>query len=356
MSSVSFDADMTEVDTFPAMFDVLAFATNAFINALVDDTDRRHELAHFINERAIFFDRYNQIALKLFDLLMVPVENSHVAVTEVCVLSKLFYMENYIILSPVVERKKNKQRTKERVESKTQLARNLYLLDITLKRILEHGLVGGGPADTGSHEGRRWKQIYGVPFDFFVDLSNEVEAWLIKKGKHTYLKYEAPFKLRVMACFRQLMLGGPFHQHREGYSLITTLFRGFFNFFLDWLWDIRTQHVKMPTTKEEINHVENLFCHVGYPGCLGFIDCVHVPWRKCTWMLQTQCKNKKRAVQQLFLRWWRPTLLRCCKFHACFGGVAPMHLSSSLMRLCTRSWMADTPLLHSKSQTLMGIK
>jgi hypothetical protein len=82
-------------------------------------------------------------------------------------------MENYILLPPVVEGKKNKQRTKERGESKTQLARNLYLLGITHKRILEHGLGGGGPADTASHEGRRWKQIYGVPFELFVDLSNE---------------------------------------------------------------------------------------------------------------------------------------------------------------------------------------
>jgi hypothetical protein len=121
-------------------------------------------------------------------------------------------------------------------------------------------------------------------------------------------------------------------------------------------WDIRTQHVKIPTNKEEIDHVENLFCHVGYPGCLESIDCVHIPWRKCTCKLQTQCKNKKRAVQQLFLRWWRPTLLGCCTFHACFGGVAPMHLYSSLMRLCTRSWMADTPLLLPRSHTFMGIK
>jgi hypothetical protein len=35
--------------------------------------------------------------------------------------------------------------------------------------------------------------------------------------------------------------------------------------------------------------------HVGYTGCLGSIDCVHVPWRKCTSMLQTQCKNKQKG-------------------------------------------------------------
>jgi hypothetical protein len=232
MFSFSFDEDTMEVETFPAVFDVLAFATDSFIIALVDDTDPRHEFAHFINERVIFFDRYNQIALELFDLSIVPVEDSYVALTEVYALSKLFDMENYLLLPPVVEEKKNKQRTKERGESKTQLACNLYLLGITHKRILEHGLGGGGPADTGSHKGRRWKKIDGVPFNLFVDLSNEFEAWLIKKGKHTYLKDEALFKLRVMACFRQLRLGGPLHQHREGYGLLPLCSEFLFIFFL----------------------------------------------------------------------------------------------------------------------------
>jgi hypothetical protein len=112
MSSFSFDEDITEVDTFPAVFDVLAFATDIFINVLVDDTDRRHELAHYINEQANFLDRYNQIALELFDLSMEPVEDSHAAVMEVYALSKLFDMENYLLLPRVVEGKSDKQRTK----------------------------------------------------------------------------------------------------------------------------------------------------------------------------------------------------------------------------------------------------
>jgi hypothetical protein len=88
MSSFAFDEDMTEVDTFPAVFDILAFTTDSFINALVDDTDQRHEFAHVINERVIFCYRYNHIALELFDLSIVPVEDSHVALTEVYALSK----------------------------------------------------------------------------------------------------------------------------------------------------------------------------------------------------------------------------------------------------------------------------
>jgi hypothetical protein len=51
----------------------------------------------------------------------------------------------------------------------------------------------------------------------------------------------------------------------------------------------------MPTTKDEIDHVENLFRLAGYPGYLGSIDCVHNPWRKWTWTLQVQCKNKNKG-------------------------------------------------------------
>jgi hypothetical protein len=100
MSSFSFDEDMTEVDMFPAVFDILAFATDSFINALVDDTDPHHEFAHFINERVNFFDRYSQIALEWFDLSIVPAEDSHLAATEAYALSKLFNMENYLLPPP----------------------------------------------------------------------------------------------------------------------------------------------------------------------------------------------------------------------------------------------------------------
>jgi hypothetical protein len=147
------------------------------------------------------------------------------------------------------------------------LARNFYLPGITNKRILQHFLQGGGPADKDKKEIRRWKEIYGAPFDLFVLLSDTFEAWLGFKGRQMYPSHALPFKLRVIFHFRQLRSGGPLHQHqhRECYSLSTTVFREFLFFFLDWLWDIRGGSVSMPTMKDEIYHVENIFCLVGYP-------------------------------------------------------------------------------------------
>jgi hypothetical protein len=118
-----------------------------------------------------------------------------------------------------------------------ELARNLYLVGITHIRILEHGLVGGGPSRGDEHEGRWWKKIYGIPFDLFLVLSGQFEDWLKAKNKTTYRKKDMPLKLHPMACFHQLCLGCPMHQHREGYRMVTTVFQDFFFSFLDWLWN-----------------------------------------------------------------------------------------------------------------------
>jgi hypothetical protein len=133
MSSFSFDEEMTEVDTFPAVFDILAFATDSFINALVDDTNLRHAFAHFINELVNFSDCYNQIALELFDLSIVLVEDSHVAVTEVYALSKLFDMENYL-LPPLWLKEKRTSKGQKREERARHSWLAIFIFSASLTR------------------------------------------------------------------------------------------------------------------------------------------------------------------------------------------------------------------------------
>jgi hypothetical protein len=50
----------------------------------------------------------------------------------------------------------------------------------------------------------------------------------------------------------------------------------------------------MPETEVIIDHVKNIYHLIGYPGCLGSIDYVHVPWGACMWALQTLSKNKQK--------------------------------------------------------------
>jgi hypothetical protein len=56
-----------------------------------------------------------------------------------------------------------------------------------------------------------------------------------------------------------------------------SVFRELFYLFLDWHWDTPHIHTIVPKTKDEIDHVENLYRLIGYPGCAGSVECVHVP-------------------------------------------------------------------------------
>ena len=51
--------------------------------------------------------------------------------------------------------------------------------------------------------------------------------------------------------------------------------------------------MKLPETAEEIKHVEGLYNILGLPGCIGSIDCVHIPWEKCPASLHSSCKGKE---------------------------------------------------------------
>jgi hypothetical protein len=132
---------------------------------------------------------------------------------------------------------------------------------------------------------------YGVRWVVFSNVCNEIERrfnpclWMRK------LK-DVPFKLRIMACLRQLRLGGPLAQHYGNYSMDYNLFRNIFlDRFLKWMYATKDEYIKLPRTEDEINHVERLYLNIGHPGCIGSIDCVHVGWNACKHTLKVQCTN-----------------------------------------------------------------
>jgi hypothetical protein len=183
-----------------------------------------------------------------------------------------------------------KARSQERGKSHINKARDCYQCGIANRLILEHASDGGkgAPNNSTNHKGKRFTNMYGVPWPLFNDLSQEFEAWRTDRGHHFNCKHLCPFKLCLVACFHQLRTGGSLTQFCESHSIVGSVFREYCHIFLDWHWYIRDTHIKMPETKDEIDHVENIYCLIGYPGCLDSIDCVHIPWGACTWTLQTQ--------------------------------------------------------------------
>jgi hypothetical protein len=129
------------------------------------------------------------------------------------------------------------------------------LYGITHKRILEHALTGGNEAqiDPSTQDGKRFTKICGVPWPLLVLLIDKFQQWCTSNGNHFNLKAECPFKLWTIACFRKMRTGGSMTQFREGYNIGGSVFHEFFHLFLDWHWDIKDLHIKIPMTKEEID-------------------------------------------------------------------------------------------------------
>jgi hypothetical protein len=55
--------------------------------------------------------------------------------------------------------------------------------------------------------------------------------------------------------------------------------------------EMKDNHIHLPRTDEEINHIGRLFHACGHPGAIGSIDGVHIGWHKCRYTLKVQCKN-----------------------------------------------------------------
>jgi hypothetical protein len=144
--------------------------------------------------------------------------------------------------------------------------------------------------DEKSREGKRFRLDYGVPWTVFTQICNEFEKRYQVHQSLRRLK-AVPFKLRVLACLRQLRLGGPMSQHLVTYAMDYNMFRSFYGKFLNWMWLIKDDYIHLPKTDEEINHVERLYHRIGFPGAIGSVDCVHLPWNSCRHTLRMQCIN-----------------------------------------------------------------
>eukprot|EP00961_Rhodomonas_salina_P033786 454541-Rhodomonas_salina.1 len=51
------------------------------------------------------------------------------------------------------------------------------------------------------------------------------------------------------------------------------------------------EFVVAPGSAAEVAKVEAVYRHMGFPGCVGSIDCVHVAWEGCPAVLHNQYKG-----------------------------------------------------------------
>ena len=55
----------------------------------------------------------------------------------------------------------------------------------------------------------------------------------------------------------------------------------FQNTFCKWGQALARDTMKLPETEEEMRHVVGFFERIGFTGCVGLVDSVHLVWDKC---------------------------------------------------------------------------
>jgi hypothetical protein len=192
----------------------------------------------------------------LFEIELTP--SLKRPVTAKYIVECIFDHEKYSlaeIISTSREGITNKQRndwSQECGKSHLNKAQDCYLCGITNRLILEHALDGGEGADPTTKEGKRFTNMYGVPWPLFNDLSQEFESWCSDHDHHFHCTNLSPFKLRLVACFRQLRTYGSLTQFCDSRIIVRSVFNKYFYLLLDWHWDIRDKHIKMPETKKKL--------------------------------------------------------------------------------------------------------
>jgi len=132
----------------------------------------------------------------------------------------------------------------------------------------------------------------------------------------------APLELKVLGVLRILGRGGPFDDLFDGSGISENTHRTFFiKFCQRFVEDFYDEYIREPAG-DDLTQVVDIYLQMGFPGCVGSVDCVHVWWDMCAFQLKSACTGKEKL----------PTLAYevTCDHHKKIRAVTPSHLGAIL--------------------------
>jgi hypothetical protein len=149
-------------------------------------------------------------------------------------------------------------------------------------------------------DGRLHKQFrlrFRVPYPLFLVLVKWTCTWynVSTKDEDAAGVARVPVELLVLGVLRMLGRGTCLDGILELSCISTTKMNHFFH---DWCAhvaaDLFKKEVTFPTTDAEIKKVLDEFDYVGFPGCIGSMDVVHIHWDMCPASLKVLCTGKEK--------------------------------------------------------------
>jgi hypothetical protein len=147
-----------------------------------------------------------------------------------------------------------------------------------------------------SAAGKQFRRAFRLPAlfftDWFVPKCIAVNVFDSKIKKNGDFMGHIPIEFKILACLRILARGNCCDDMRElsiiGESTCNYLF---VIFVINFATRLKSEFIRMPEG-EELHLIHNVYRKLGFPGCIGSIDCTHVRWRNCPVRFTNYCSGK----------------------------------------------------------------
>jgi hypothetical protein len=183
--------------------------------------------------------------------------------------------------------------SKEEIASAVKQQRTVYSCDY-MSSEWARMLSSPGVSNPEDKDGCFFQRWFRVPYPVFTLL---LERWFPEHDKKTDFTGRPlpPLELLVLGMLRVLGSGLPFDEVAELNNISAETNRRFFHKFCSKMAQMYPKWIYPPTTEAQIQKVMGMYSVRGFPGCIGSVDCVHIPWDLCPAMLRSlYCNGKEK--------------------------------------------------------------
>ena len=141
--------------------------------------------------------------------------------------------------------------------------------------------------DPTHRDGKLFRTRFRVPYSLFHQLvslctTGSLSTFFQHKKCDATGRSSIPIELKLLGVLRVLGRASCFDSVAELTNSEKEAHRVFFHKFIKVFVDNLFHHyVSPPTSDEAITQTMRHYDRVGFTGCIGSVDCVHIPWNRC---------------------------------------------------------------------------
>jgi hypothetical protein len=178
-------------------------------------------------------------------------------------------------LVPVIERSRFKTKKKRKFHRETlrKTSKESFWQSFWGKLLSNNDIN-----DSTSRSYKRFRLTYRLPPPLFfrlVDICKEKNVFESKRNG------KIPLEFKLMICLRILARDNLLDDIGELFNVgKTTAHELFLTFIRNMSGKLLSEYVKVPVG-EEFEKLKETYTKLGFPGCIGSIDCTHIAWDNC---------------------------------------------------------------------------